>query len=380
MITTIESGHGPCWMPPPYVTPLKKWLEKLVHTRFLTWLSPCVWGDADGYGRIRSWLHGTSIGRFLVDKFWGVLGDDVLTLNKYDSHPKTALLKPWHDAFWTASGLSILNYDTDFFELVKSDKVRIHIADITLLSPGKVHLSNDESFETEALLCSTGWKHTAPMKFSPPGLEEEMGLMSLRSSSEEAALIARADREILEKYPRLANRPPKNKKFHALEDTTSRIQNEEKLAAMDLYRFMVPPNAELLAKHDIAFSGYLMTISTSILAQVQALWMAAYLDGDLSPYDPAKTSSAELDKQIAAIKYSAALHNRFGKWRYPGGKEGKIPDFVFDAVPYADMLLHDLGVNSRRKGGFLKEISEPYSAEDYNGIVQEWMNKEKKEL
>jgi cation diffusion facilitator CzcD-associated flavoprotein CzcO len=25
-----ESGHGPAWMAPPYVTPLKKWLEKLV--------------------------------------------------------------------------------------------------------------------------------------------------------------------------------------------------------------------------------------------------------------------------------------------------------------------------------------------------------------
>jgi cation diffusion facilitator CzcD-associated flavoprotein CzcO len=31
-----ESGHGPCWMAPAYVTPLKKWLEKLVETRFLT--------------------------------------------------------------------------------------------------------------------------------------------------------------------------------------------------------------------------------------------------------------------------------------------------------------------------------------------------------
>lgn len=38
-----ESGHGPSWMAPPFVTPLKKWLEKLVMTRMLTWFSPCVW-------------------------------------------------------------------------------------------------------------------------------------------------------------------------------------------------------------------------------------------------------------------------------------------------------------------------------------------------
>jgi hypothetical protein len=304
----------------------------------------------------------------------------VITLNKYDSHPKTAKLKPWHDAFWTASGLSILNYETDFFELVKSDKVRIHIADITKLSPGKVHLSDGNSLETDALLCSTGWKHTAPMKFSPPGLEAKLGLMSQRSSSEEEALIARADAEILEKYPRLANRPPKNKKFEALTDTNARIQNEEKLSSMGLYRFMVPPEPRMLATHDIAFAGYVMTISTSILAQIQALWITAYFDGNVLPFDSTVTSSAEVDQQIAAIQHSATLHNRFGKWRYPGGKEGKIPDFVFDAVPYVDMLLKDLGVNSRRKGSFLKEISEPYGAEDYKGIVQEWIDKGENDL
>lgn len=37
------SGHGPSWMSPPFVTPLKKWLEKLVMTRMLTWFSPCSW-------------------------------------------------------------------------------------------------------------------------------------------------------------------------------------------------------------------------------------------------------------------------------------------------------------------------------------------------
>ena len=76
-----ESGHGPCWMAPPYVTPLKKWLEKLVTTRFLTWFSPCIWGEADGYTRVRSFLHGTWLGRKIVDAFWAVLADDVVQLD-----------------------------------------------------------------------------------------------------------------------------------------------------------------------------------------------------------------------------------------------------------------------------------------------------------
>ncbi len=90
-----KSGHGPGWMVPIYVTPLKIWLEKLVTTRFLTWFSPCIWGDADGYGWIRRKLHGTALGRWVVDRFWGVLTSDVVQLNAYDKDTKTKLLTPW---------------------------------------------------------------------------------------------------------------------------------------------------------------------------------------------------------------------------------------------------------------------------------------------
>jgi cation diffusion facilitator CzcD-associated flavoprotein CzcO len=90
-----SSGMGPAWMMPPYVTPFKMWAEKLVNMRIMTWMSPCIWGDADGYVRIRKWLHGTWLGRKIVDAFWWALANDVCTLNKYDAHPETRKLKPW---------------------------------------------------------------------------------------------------------------------------------------------------------------------------------------------------------------------------------------------------------------------------------------------
>lgn len=374
-------------MAPPYVTPLKKWLEKLVHTRFLTWLSPCVWGDADGYGPIRRFFHSTVIGRFIVDSFWSILGGDVLRLNQYDAHPDTAKLKPWIDPFWTSSGTSILNYDTNFFDLVKDDNVKIHIADITHLSKGKVHLSSGENLDTDALLLSTGWKHTSSIKFLPAGLEGRLGLPFTISSSKvgQDPAVARADAEILSTYPRLQKQPQKNKKFRALTDVDTTAPKDDKLSALNLYRFMVPADAELLAAHDIAFAGYLMTFTTAIIAQTQALWITAYFDGKISPLEPSVSDSAansssqaadtamDPSEQIASVQYSATLHNRFGKWRYPGGWAGQIPDFVFDALPYVDMLLVDLGLKSRRKAGFLKEISEPYGPEDYVGLVGEWV-------
>lgn len=74
--------------------------------------------------------------------------------------------------------------------------------------------------------------------------------------------------------------------------------------------------------------------------------------------------------------YETLLHNRFGKWRYPGpgaAKAGKYPDFVFDALPYLDLLLSDLGLRVHRKGGWWSEICEAYSPRDYKGLVGEWL-------
>lgn len=361
-------------MAPPYVTPLKKWLEKLVHTRFLTWLSPCVWGDADGFGSIRKFLHGSVFGRFIVDRFWGILGGDVVTLNKYDSHPETAKLKPWIDAFWIASGLSILNYETDFFELAKSNNVKIHVSDISQLSKGRVHLSSGDSFDADVLLLSTGWKQASSFDFLPSGMEKRLCLQSNDDSTEgeQALLTARADSEILSTYPRLKNQPARRKNFKPL---SSNGTDETSRSGLNLYRFMVPAGEDLLEARDIAFAGHLMTITTAVIAQTQALWITAYFDGKISPLEShtsAHTTSSDADRQIPSIKYSATLHNRFGKWRYPGGHGGKIPDFVFDALSYVDMLLKDLGIQSRRKGTFIKEITDPYGPEDYVGIVDEW--------
>jgi hypothetical protein len=212
-------------MAPPFVTPLKKLLENLTQTRFLTWLSPCIWADADGYSTVRSFFHGTAVGRFLVDTFWKILASDVISLNKYDEHPETAKLKPWTSPFFIASSLSILNYDTNFFDVVKDSKTRVHVADITSLDKKTVHLSNGKQLETDALVCCTGWKHTPPIKFLPEGLD--LGLPHRRSLSEPTDLILRADNEILERFPRLKDQPKPNPKYKPLNDAETTAKHEQ---------------------------------------------------------------------------------------------------------------------------------------------------------
>ncbi|KAH8670074.1 hypothetical protein BGZ61DRAFT_483356 [Ilyonectria robusta] len=374
-----ETGHGPVWMAPPYVTPLKKWLEKLVHTRMLTWFSPCSWGDADGYVTTRSWYHGSAIGRALVNQFWNILGSDVVALNQFDAHPETAKLKPWSQAFGIASGLSILNYETDFFELVKNGTVKVHIADINGLSERKVHLSDGTTLETDLLCCSTGWKHVPPIKFLPEGIAKELGIPHTPSATSfpPQELVDKIDKEILHRFPRLKDHPVQNAKYEPLLDnkgvsSKDAITPSTPLTPYTLYHFMAPPSTKFLATRDVAFAGILMNITVSTIAHAQSLWINAYFDGKIANL-PSGTPSPE---EVAAFQHEAVLHSRFCKWRYPAGYGHKYPDFIFDAVPYLDLLLTDMGLNKYRKGGGMAaEATDPYGPEDYRGLVDEWKEK-----
>ena len=353
-------------MAPAYVTPVKRWLEKLVHTRFITWLSPCIWGDFDGYSRIRSFLHGTAIGRALVNIFWGILGNDVKTLNKYRSHPELAKLEPWNDAFFVgASGISILNYDTDFFDLIRNGSISVHIADIEGLAHKTVLLSKGERLKVDAMICATGWKRRVALDFLPQGLD--LGLP--HTTNAPSAQTKQANEEILSRFPRLKQRPAARPKYVPLTESKGISSEdlappEETFEPFQHYRFMVPPST--IRDRDIAFIGFQLTISATLLAQAQALWITAYFSGE--------ADAVAIPADDEGIRYEAVLHNRFGRWRYPEGF-GVVPDFAFDAVPYLDMVLTDLGLACHRKKGLLSEIFSAYGPEDYKGLVAEWVSR-----
>lgn len=353
-----SSGQGPSWMAPPYVTPVKAWLEKLVHRRFLTWLSPCIWGDEDGFGSVRKFLHGSWLGRKLVDAFWWVLSTDANASMGYDKHPETAKLKPRQSAFWTGSGLGILNFDGNFLGLIRDGKVKVHIADVLTLREETVTLSDGTTLETDALVCATGWKARPPMTFLPAGLDATLGLPTSSAATPSTSTdFALADDKILSRFPRLRSQPPTPIPGG---DTTA----DATWLPFTLYRFMAPCSTGPVPS--IAFAGMITTISTSLCASLQALWITAHLSNSLVRVPSSPVAKVE----------SAVLHSRFGRWRYPCGYGGRFPDFVFDAVPYLDMLCKDLGLQNRRKDNLWKEVFEAYGPEDYAGIVEEWIEQE----
>ena len=286
---------------------------------------------------------------------------------------------------FTASSFSILNYPTDFFELIENGSVKIHIGDITHLSSRTIHLSDGTSLDTDALLCATGWKHVPPLKFLPEGIDKELGIPHTPASPNEPTftedLVAKADEEILSTFPRLKDQPVQNKNLVPLLDskgmsTTDAINPSTPLTPYTLYRFIVPPSPRFLQHRDIAFAGVMMNFSVPTIMHAQSLWITAFFDGNLPssviPTLAQNPDTEELTKELERVRYETVLYSRFGKWRYPCGHGSQFPDFVFDAMPYVDVLLGDLGLNKYRKGAWLAEATEPYGPEDYKDLVAEY--------
>ncbi|KAH8729899.1 putative dimethylaniline monooxygenase [Ilyonectria robusta] len=342
------TGQGPVWLCPPYVTPWKKMMEELLNVRMLTWFSPCPWGGEDGFGTPRGLLHGTAVGRFLVENFWNVLSSSVIQDHGYDEHPELFKLKPWQNAFWTGSGIGIHNYPTNFFDLVKEGKIRVHIADIAKLDGTTVHLTNGEAIDTDAVICATGWKKESSIKFANFSSALE------KSPEERESLIAQADKEVRDTFPGLKAQPI----------LRYEPKKEEPLRN---YRFIIP--SEAVFKRNIAFAGMVSTTSTSMFATTQALWICAFFDGKLKR---APKSADEVTKEIM-------LHSQFGKWRYPCGYGANLPDFAFDSLPYVDLLLNDMGLRSHRKETAMLELTETYKPRDYKGLTQEWAELQSKD-
>ena len=175
------SGHGPTYMAPAhvYLGPFRCWLEKITTTRIFTFFSPCVWGDADGFGYLRNLLHNTSVGRKMVDAFWWKLGSDLIDQTHIAKHPETKKLQPDQPAFWYGTRVGILNYPTDIYEFVKSGQIKVLRNDVRCLeSPNTVRFEDRSEVQSDALICSMGWKFEPSIEFRPKEIHADLGIPS----------------------------------------------------------------------------------------------------------------------------------------------------------------------------------------------------------
>ncbi|KAJ5732267.1 hypothetical protein N7493_003748 [Penicillium malachiteum] len=130
---------------------------------------------------------------------------------------------------------------------------------------------------------------------------------------------------------------------------------------------MVAP--ELVASGDRSFAtvGVVLSSTISVVAEVQALWVVAFLTGGLDidkdqrkvPLPPGSLNLKNLSKSSMEASISEAV--------VLGSPTGT-------GLEYNDMLLRDLGLNPHRLGGGKwREMTGVYEPRAYAGIVEEWL-------
>lgn len=372
-------GGGPSWVWPVLFSPFKVSIQRLAATRFFTWFDPCIWSEKTGpVGTIRSFLHGSFIGRKVVSGFWNLLQGFAYTEHRYDDNIETQKLKPWVNPFWMGNSLSIHNYTSSWLDLAREGKITVHVADVKSLSKGTMHLSNGEEVDIDALVCCTGWRTKPPIEFLPAEISSDLGLRG--HSLSRKSLVTKAQADILTKLPSLRQTPTRTLPPGASDPIKGRPNfPKNELDRYVLYRFLVPGSKKFMERKNVAFIGSHLALNAIMIAQLQALWITAFFMD--------KIPNLEADTiDHGTVDYETVLHNEHTRTRHPhaaGGAGERCPDLAFDCLSYMDLLAGDLGLAKYRKlkgTGVWSELFHRYGPNDYIGVVQEWLNGRGKRL
>ncbi|KAL2869594.1 flavin-containing monooxygenase [Aspergillus lucknowensis] len=351
-----QDGGGPSYLWPRQFSlgQFTVSLAKLSTTRLFALFDPAPFSSGP-FSWQKRFLHQTYFGQMICQMFWTYLDKLIRKLNGYNTHPELQKLEPWATPFWMGNSLSIHNYETSWFDLVREGKIHIHIADLESLSPGKVHLADGTALEADALVLCTGWTTDIPVKLAVEhdiAKEEKMAMETIHAS-----------------IPYLSQLPKRTPNVPRYRDKSTSPSQVKGPAFPLLYRDIIPVEEFFLRSKNLAFIGMSVSIHAVLIAQAQALWITAFFS-DKVGHLPQETFDAE------RVRNRAILGRVYGQLRRPretGGLAGRHADLVFDSLPYVDELLDDVGVTPARKGSWWCELTEAYRVSDYRGIVQEWM-------
>ncbi|CAI7658941.1 unnamed protein product [Penicillium glandicola] len=414
-----DRGVGPAWMVPPMSTlPNGDTVasDKAASTRLLTHLTPCCYetpkrlylGPSGGLHWEGSWLvrlfHGNPVGRWWIRWLWQSIDKGLEETAQYGSDLKMEKLRPDNSVVSCASGIGIANQG-DLWETIRLPHVNVYrsaITDIVATRPEKttesatkasVHLADNSCIdEVDLVIHATGYKPIVPIRFEPASLRLGLGLSALVDSG---GGDIRENREILAETPERINGPLEiaiNDRIHRWEDLDRRSEvmvrktlnatrctltdrsppsraESQKLVPYRLFRRMVAP--DLVARGDRSFAtlGVILSSTIAVVAEVQALWVAAFLTGGLDSIVDTNSIPAQA-LSLGNISLEA-MENHISEDVVLGSLTGT--DLEVEAIQYNDMLMRDLGLNPHRLGGgFYTELTGVYGPSAYAGIVDEW--------
>ncbi|KAF2397197.1 hypothetical protein EJ06DRAFT_584674 [Trichodelitschia bisporula] len=316
--------------------------EDLAMTRGAGNFSPCLWRQADGYEH-KPARSQSGIGKWATGKVWDGVAKDVAAA--YEGDPDLEKLRPQYPPFWTGAPPVEAGCIP---ALVKAGTIRVFDTYAVGLSQGTIHLAAHAGAVPISAVCYAGTTGGLNIPFSPSPTSRTLGI-PFRGPAPRTEMHSTLDTTLKSRFPSLiATCPAPPPPTH------------ESTKSWSLFRFVVPAGTS----PSVAFVGMVGVARESVVAEAQALWVTAWFD-----------NTEFVGMREHQRREEAALWARFGVWRYPGsgaGREQRVPEFYANTLAYVERLLGDVGVRTRRKGGFA-EVTEAYGPKDYKGVLEEFL-------
>lgn len=254
----------------------------------------------------------------------------------------------------------------DYFSTIAA-KVRVYRQDVaqinsnalTLAPEQKTSSATPDTVKVDAIVFCTGWISTNPLYSHSLALSLGLPVPLSEQDPAEVSLweksISSRSSTVLSQFPILRQQPKHHKE-------------QPQCTPFRLYKGMVPPSDAV--DHSIVFLGRVFVANNFRIAEVQALWAVAYLDGkihhanpdsgDDSLFDERKRMEEEVADTVAWCRERYLSKGQAGNW------------FFYDVISYTDMILEQLGLQSHRRKGWFRNLFAPCFANDLKGIVDEY--------
>lgn len=305
-------------------------------------------GQSRGFHVEGSWLvrllHGNRLGRWWIRWFWRSVDRGLENFAQYESEPKMQLLRPSnrfvilvlhrsklyliiHSVVSCASSIGIAN-QPDLWETIRSAHVKVYRSSIeqisassgqnegepggrlNILLKGNVCLDN-----VDLVIHATGYKPIVPIKFDPPSFRLSLGLSSLvHENSEKDSTVDQSEKcnsvdipldvtakSHIQHWKSLDQQSEQQvRKTLAMTGCTPADRGtpswigDSQLLPYRLFRRMVAPELVANGDHSVATIGVVLTSTIAVVAEVQALWVAAFLTGRFDePSTDSKSDSSQ---------------------------------------------------------------------------------------
>lgn len=342
------SGTGPPWFVPVYgLGGMANCSADALWVRLMT---PLLASNFAESGFVSRFLYRSWPGQLIFWMFWNFIAFALSWVTNYTRAEgrKNGFhnLKPDTAPFWSNDSTSVDN-KADFLDTIARN-VQVFRENVLAIHEHSVELGSGLQLEADAIIYATGWK--CEMSYFDKSLLAKLGLPMADGDSDEKykrqwrTVDQEAEARIDVEMPMLSHRENYRKP-------------DTRRTPLRLYKSMLP-----IEDRTIVLLGKTVIAHVFPAAEVEALWAVAALDGKI-----ALPSAEEMRKEIALVV-------AWSRRRYPS-RGWQAMWFPWDMIPFTDMLLKQLGLDSHRGSTWWCDLTTPASSRRLLGLINEYKSK-----